>query len=117
MREMHRTTELRDKLKNIAIVTDGRFSGATAGLSVGYLCPEAYEGGPIALVQDGDIILIDIEKRRLDLMIDETELKRRKTLWQPMKKQAMTQFLELYRQTTSSATDGARRRLRFVDGT
>ena len=61
-----------------ALITDGRFSGATSGLSVGHISPEAAEGGEIALVEDGDEILVDIPTRRLELLVDEAELARRR---------------------------------------
>ena len=74
MREMLGTTALiygQGMGEKVALLTDGRFSGATRGMCIGYACPEAAEGGPIALVQDGDPILIDCEQRRIDLLVDE----------------------------------------------
>ena len=65
----------------IAIVTDGRFSGGTRNLSIGHVSPEAAEGGPIALVQDGDQIKVDLPRRTVDLLVDEAELERRKAAW------------------------------------
>lgn len=67
---------------SVALITDGRFSGASRGASIGHVAPEAYDGGPIALVRDGDIISIDIPKRSLTLEVDEQELARRRTAWQ-----------------------------------
>ena len=65
----------------VALITDGRFSGATHGLMVGHVAPEAFRGGPIALVRDGDTIVLDVEKRRLDVEVDEAELERRRAEW------------------------------------
>ena len=65
----------------VALLTDGRFSGATRGACIGHISPEAMEGGPLALVQNGDIISIDIPGRRLDVNLTDAELKERKTVW------------------------------------
>lgn len=65
----------------VALLTDGRFSGASRGACVGHISPEAMEGGPIALVKDGDRILVDVPNRRLELLVDEAELARRKAAW------------------------------------
>jgi dihydroxy-acid dehydratase len=67
---------------SVALITDGRFSGASRGASIGHVAPEAYEGGPIALVKNGDVISIDIPKRTLTLEVTEEEMARRKTAWQ-----------------------------------
>jgi dihydroxy-acid dehydratase len=67
---------------SVALITDGRFSGASRGASIGHVAPEAYEGGPLALVQDGDIVSIDIPKRMLTLEVSEEELTRRRSAWQ-----------------------------------
>lgn len=91
---------------DIALVSDGRFSGATGGLAVGHVSPEAYEGGNIALIRDGDVIRIDIEARTLLLEVDGEELARRRSLWRPMRKPAGG-WLALYRQNTTSAHQGA----------
>lgn len=69
--------------ESVALLTDGRFSGATRGLMAGHVAPEAFVGGPIALVQEGDQITLDIQNRRLDLHIEEAELERRRTQWSP----------------------------------
>jgi len=90
----------------IALVTDGRFSGATGGLAVGHVAPEAYEGGNIALLQDGDMIEIDIEQRKLMVDITEEEFARRRTKWQRVEKPA-TGWLNLYKKMTTSAHQGA----------
>jgi dihydroxy-acid dehydratase len=68
--------------ESVALITDGRFSGASHGASIGHVAPEAFDGGPIALVKDGDVISIDIPKRSLTLQISDEEMDRRKTAWQ-----------------------------------
>ncbi len=70
-------------VENIALITDGRFSGATRGLCIGHVGPEAAVGGPIALVQDGDIISIDATKGTIDLEVEADELARRRAAWKP----------------------------------
>ena len=90
----------------VALVTDGRFSGATRGPAIGHVSPEAAVGGPIALVQDGDEILIDIENRRLDLMVDEKELQRRKEEWKPKVKPLRRGILRRYAKMALSADKG-----------
>ena len=69
--------------EKVALITDGRFSGATRGMCIGYLSPEAAIGGPLGLVQDGDRIRIDCTAARMDLMVDEAEIARRKAAWKP----------------------------------
>lgn len=92
--------------KSVSLVTDGRFSGATRGAAIGHICPEAAEGGPIALVKDGDTIEIDILEGRLDLMVDEEELeKRRKDL--VIKTKEVEGYLGRYVKLVSSASEGA----------
>jgi dihydroxy-acid dehydratase len=90
----------------IALVSDGRFSGATGGLAVGHVSPEAYEGGNIAFIRNGDMIHIDIEARTLILDIDEGELKKRREGFVPVEKPAAG-WLALYRKNTTSAHRGA----------
>ena len=90
----------------IALVSDGRFSGATGGLAIGHVSPEAYEGGNIALLQNGDIIRIDIAGRSLTADVDEAELASRRARWQPTDKPA-SGWLALYRKNTTSAHRGA----------
>ena len=68
--------------QDVVLVTDGRFSGATFGACVGHCAPEACDGGPIALVRDGDPIVLDVPGRRLDLLVDDAELDRRRAAWQ-----------------------------------
>ena len=90
----------------IALVSDGRFSGATGGLAIGHVSPEAYEGGNIALIQNGDRIRIDIAARSLTVDVSDAEFARRREGWQPIVKPA-TGWLKLYRQSTTSAHRGA----------
>lgn len=83
MKELHRVTEIVRGIPRVAVITDGRFSGASGGLSVGYLCPEAAEGGPVAVVEEGDQITIDLDRNLLCLEIPEEELARRAAAWRP----------------------------------
>ncbi len=91
----------------IAIVTDGRFSGGTRNLSIGHVSPEAAEGGPIALVQDGDPIRVDVPARTLDLLVDEAELARRKAAWKPPEPKFKRGWLARYQRLVTSAARGA----------
>lgn len=93
--------------KDTALITDGRFSGGTRGAAIGHVSPEAVEGGPIALVKDGDEILIDIFEKRLDLLVSEDELKKRRKEWKPPHKTYSNSYLSLYSQLVSSASKGA----------
>lgn len=90
----------------IALVSDGRFSGATGGLAIGHVSPEAYEGGNLALIRDGDMVYIDIEARTLKVDVSEDEFSRRKESWKPVIKPA-TGWLQLFRQQCTSAHRGA----------
>jgi len=92
---------------SVALLTDGRFSGATKGLMVGHVCPEAVDGGPIAFVEDGDQITVDAESFRLDFQIDPAELLRRKANWTPPEMVAPGGALRRYARTVSSAHLGA----------
>lgn len=92
--------------EDVALITDGRFSGATRGLAVGHVSPEAYEGGMLAVVEDGDIIEIDIPGRRLEIKVDKDELERRKSEWIPVEKPSYG-WLNLYKRMTSSSDEGA----------
>lgn len=110
MQEMIAVTALLAGLgleKEVALVTDGRFSGATRGGSVGHICPEASAGGPIALVEDGDIIEIDIPQRSLNLLVEEEELIRRKGAWNPPSPAVTKGWLTRYAKLVSSASEGA----------
>ena len=92
--------------KDIALVSDGRFSGATGGLAIGHVSPEAYEGGNLAFIQDGDRVHIDIEARTLTVDVSEEEFARRRASWKPIIKPA-TGWLRLYRKNCTSAHRGA----------
>ena len=91
----------------VALLTDGRFSGATKGYSVGHVAPEAFVGGPIALVLDGDRVLIDAENRKLELLVDETELARRRDTWTAPEPRYTTGALAKYAKLVGSASKGA----------
>ena len=91
---------------SVALVTDGRFSGATRGLMVGHVAPEAARGGPLALVADGDRILVDTGARELSLLVDAAELERRRAAWSPPSPPATGVFAR-YAGLVSSAADGA----------
>lgn len=90
----------------IALVSDGRFSGATGGLAIGHVSPEAYEGGNLALIQNGDVIHIDIEARTLTVDVSDEEFARRRAGWKPLVKPA-SGWLQLYRKHCTSAHRGA----------
>jgi len=90
----------------VALVTDGRFSGATAGPCVGHVCPEAAAGGPLVLVREGDAILVDLEERRLELLVDASELGRRRAAWTPPAPPGGSGLLALYRKSALQADEG-----------
>ncbi|SDZ17251.1 dihydroxy-acid dehydratase [Evansella caseinilytica] len=92
--------------KEVALLTDGRFSGASRGISIGHVSPEAAEGGPIALVQTGDTIFIDLEARTLDLLIDEEELEQRRNSWVKPEPKIKTGYLARYSKLVTSANTG-----------
>ncbi len=92
---------------SVALITDGRFSGASRGASIGHVCPEAAVGGPIALVQEGDIIQINIPENKLDFVISDEELAKRKAAWTPRKPQVTSGYLERYAHMVTSADRGA----------
>jgi dihydroxy-acid dehydratase len=89
------------------MVTDGRFSGATRGLMVGHVAPEAQAGGPIAVVQDGDEITIDSTARRLELHVSDEEITRRLASWTPPPARYARGALAKYARLVSSASEGA----------
>lgn len=91
--------------ESVSLVTDGRFSGATKGACVGHLSPEAMDGGPIALVADGDVIEIDIPQRRIDLLVDHNELTRREALWAPLERK-LRGYLRLYADNVGPSHQG-----------
>lgn len=92
---------------SVALITDGRFSGASRGASIGHIAPEAAVGGPIALIQEGDIIKINIPENRIEVCLTDEELKNRRSAWIPREPQAMTGYLERYRKMVTSASRGA----------
>ncbi len=93
--------------KSVALITDGRFSGGTKGAAIGHISPEAAHGGPIALVQEGDKILIDIPGKKIDLLISEEEFARRKSEWKAPTRKVNTGYLARYSSQVSSADKGA----------
>ena len=110
MREMLAPTSLlvgKGLGKSCALITDGRFSGATRGICIGHVCPEAANGGVIALVEDGDKIQIDIEKRSLELMVDEDVLVKRRENLKPFVSGVKSGYLAKYAKNVSDASHGA----------
>ncbi len=93
--------------KEVALITDGRFSGGTRGAAIGHVSPEAAAGGPIALVEEGDLIEINIPERRLDLKVTEQELVRRKKAWQPLAPKITEGYAVRYASLVTSASQGA----------
>ncbi|MCH3950217.1 MAG: dihydroxy-acid dehydratase [Acidaminococcus sp.] len=91
----------------VALLTDGRFSGASRGACVGHISPEAMEGGPIALIKDGDRILVDVPNRKLELLVDDAELARRKAAWKQPEPKVKTGYLSRYARLVTSANTGA----------
>ncbi|KAG6423022.1 hypothetical protein SASPL_113405 [Salvia splendens] len=92
--------------KEVALLTDGRFSGGSHGYVVGHICPEAQEGGPIGLVENGDVITIDIEKKRMDVDLTEAELNERRKKWTPPPYRATKGVLYKYIKNVQSASNG-----------
>ena len=92
---------------SVALITDGRFSGASRGASIGHASPEAAVGGPIALVEEGDIISIDIDNHKLDVLVSDQEMAARKARWQPRTPQVTTGYLARYASLVTSADKGA----------
>ena len=93
--------------KDVALITDGRFSGGTHGFVVGHITPEAYVGGPLALVNNGDKIMIDAETRQLTLQVSAKELALRRKAWKPMKPRYTRGVLAKYAHLVTSASTGA----------
>jgi dihydroxy-acid dehydratase len=93
--------------KEVLLITDGRFSGGTTGLCVGHVTPEAVDGGPIALVVDGDLISIDLRARTLDLHVDPAELERRRSAFVPLPNRYKRGVLAKYAKLVGSASFGA----------
>ena len=110
MREMLNPTSAiigRGLGSTVALITDGRFSGATRGAAIGHVSPEAAVGGPIALVENGDIIEIDIPSNTLTLKVSDEELARRRAAWQPREPKITTGYLARYAKLVSSGAQGA----------
>ena len=93
--------------KSVALITDGRFSGATRGASIGHVSPEAASGGPIALVEEGDMINIDIDNHTLDILVDEKVLEERRKNFRPFESRVKTGYLYRYSKHVTSARQGA----------
>ncbi len=91
----------------VGLLTDGRFSGGTRGPCIGHISPEAAAGGPLALVQDGDEIAVDLDARTLELLVDEAELAERKSAWQPPEAKITSGWLARYARSVQSAASGA----------
>ncbi len=93
--------------ESVAMITDGRYSGASRGLAIGHVCPEAYEGGPIAFVEEGDTIQIDIPNKEINLLVDDDTLIERKKKWKRPSPKFKKGILSLYPSNVSSAKYGA----------
>jgi dihydroxy-acid dehydratase len=94
--------------KSVALITDGRFSGGTKGPCIGHISPEASEGGTIALLQNGDLIAIDIQERKIEVKLSEEELEERRRMWKsPEPKARKGTYLYRYSKMVSSASNGA----------
>ena len=93
--------------ESVALITDGRFSGATRGACIGHISPEAAEGGPIALIEDGDIIEISVSRGSLELKVDSKTLESRRAKWKPIKKEITSKWLKRYSLLVSNAANGA----------
>jgi dihydroxy-acid dehydratase len=95
------------KSDDVFVVTDGRFSGFTEGSAIGHVAPEAAVGGPIAIVEEGDPVMIDIPSRKLDLDISEKEISRRMEAWSPPPAKVKRGILAIYARTALQAHEGA----------
>jgi len=93
--------------KNVALITDGRFSGGTRGAAIGHVSPEAMEGGPIALVRDGDMITIDIPAKKITLEVSDEEQHRRRREWIPPEPKIKEGYVSRYAKMVTSASTGA----------
>ncbi|HEX8580813.1 MAG TPA: dihydroxy-acid dehydratase, partial [Acidimicrobiales bacterium] len=93
--------------KDVLLLTDGRFSGATTGLCIGHVAPEATDGGPIAFVRDGDRIVIDVDARTIDVLVDPAELARRREGWAPPPPRYTSGVLAKYARLAAGADRGA----------
>ena len=92
---------------SVALITDGRFSGASRGASIGHVCPEAAVGGPIALVKEGDLIKINIPENKLELAVSDEELAARRAEWKPREPKVTTGYLARYAKMVSDSCKGA----------
>lgn len=93
--------------KDVALITDGRFSGATRGAAIGHISPEASQGGPIAYVKEGDLISIDIPTKKLELLVDADEIEKRMKESAPKQKTDLKGYIARYAMMVSSADKGA----------
>jgi dihydroxy-acid dehydratase len=93
--------------ESVVLITDGRFSGGTKGPCIGHVSPEAAEGGPIAIVKNGDKIVLDIPSRKLQVKLSQTEIKKRLAKWKPRKPKITTGWLARYAKVVTSANTGA----------
>ena len=93
--------------KTVLLITDGRFSGGTTGLGIGHVAPEAAHGGPMALVEEGDSIRVDLPARRLDVLVDDATLEQRRAAWEPHPPRYSTGALAKYAALVGSAENGA----------
>ena len=110
MREMLSPTSAisgRGLSDSVALITDGRFSGGSRGFVIGHITPEAFDGGTIALIQDGDTITIDAEAKSIDVQIDDAELDKRRSAWKQPAPYATRGTLAKYAKLVSSASEGA----------
>jgi dihydroxy-acid dehydratase len=92
---------------DVALITDGRFSGGTRGAAIGHVSPEAADGGMIAFVEEGDKIEINIPERKLNLLVDEAVIEERKKGWKPLEKEISSPLLKRYSRMVKSAASGA----------
>ncbi len=93
--------------ESVALITDGRFSGGTRGPCIGHISPEAMEGGPLAVVEDGDSILIDIPRRKVEVLLTDAEIGRRLKTWKKPAPKINKGYLARYARSVSSANEGA----------
>jgi len=93
--------------REVALITDGRFSGGTQGAAIGHISPEAAVGGPIALVEEGDEILVDIPNKKLELLVEEGVLRERRERWNPPEPRVKEGYLARYAQMVTSGAKGA----------
>ena len=93
--------------ESVVLLTDGRFSGGTRGPCIGHISPEAAEGGPIAIVQNGDRIILDIPNRALTIKLSKAEIKKRLAKWQPREPRVTSGWLARYAKGVTSANTGA----------